>query len=41
MPFYELVFVTRQDLAPREVDNLADKFKRCKQCFCEEKEKSI
>jgi small subunit ribosomal protein S6 len=28
MPFYELVFVTRQDLALNEVDNLADKFKK-------------
>ena len=28
MPFYELVYVTRQDLAPNEVDNLTDKFKK-------------
>lgn len=28
MPFYELVFVTRQDLASSEVDELADKFKK-------------
>lgn len=28
MPFYELVFVTRQDLAPTEVDALAEKFKK-------------
>lgn len=28
MPFYELVYITRQDLAPNEVDNLTDKFKK-------------
>lgn len=28
MPFYELVFITRQDLAPTEVDALTDKFKQ-------------
>lgn len=28
MPFYELVYVTRQDLAPNEVDNLTEKFKK-------------
>ena len=26
MPFYELVYITRQDLTPIEIDNLADKF---------------
>ena len=28
MSFYELVYVTRQDLSPAEVDNLTDKFKK-------------
>lgn len=28
MPFYELVFVTRQDLPANEVDNLTEKFKK-------------
>lgn len=28
MPFYELVYVTRQDLATSEVDNLSEKFKK-------------
>ena len=28
MPFYELVYVTRQDLAPNEVDSLTEKFKK-------------
>ena len=28
MSFYELVYVTRQDLAPNEVDNLTEKFKK-------------
>jgi len=28
MPFYELVYVTRQDLGPNEVDNLTEKFKK-------------
>lgn len=28
MPFYELVFVTRQDLSANEVDNLTEKFKK-------------
>jgi len=28
MPFYELVYVTRQDLATNEVDNLTEKFKK-------------
>ncbi len=27
MPFYELVYIARQDLSPAEVDNLTDKFK--------------
>ena len=28
MPFYELVYITRQDLAANEVDNLTEKFKK-------------
>lgn len=28
MPFYELVYITRQDLSPVEVDNLTDTFKK-------------
>ena len=28
MSFYELVYVTRQDLSPTEVDNLTEKFKK-------------
>lgn len=28
MSFYELVYVTRQDLSPSEVDNLTDKYKK-------------
>jgi small subunit ribosomal protein S6 len=28
MPFYELVYVTRQDLPTTEVDNLTEKFKK-------------
>lgn len=28
MPFYELVYITRQDLPVAEVDNLTDKFKK-------------
>jgi len=27
MPFYELVYIARQDLSPAEVDSLTDKFK--------------
>lgn len=27
MPFYELVFITRQELTPVEVDNISDKLK--------------
>ena len=27
MPFYELVYIARQDLSPAEVDNLTNKFK--------------
>jgi len=27
MPFYELVYIARQDLSPVEVDNLSNKFK--------------
>lgn len=26
MPFYELIYITRQDLSPTEVDDLTDKF---------------
>jgi len=28
MAFYEVIFITRQDLAPAEVDALSDKFKK-------------
>jgi small subunit ribosomal protein S6 len=28
MPFYELVYITRQDLPATEVDNLTEKFKK-------------
>lgn len=28
MPFYELVYITRQDLSAMEVDNLTDNFKK-------------
>ena len=28
MPFYELLYITRQDLAANEVDNLTEKFKK-------------
>ena len=27
MPFYELVYIARQDLSPNEIDTLTDKFK--------------
>lgn len=28
MPFYELIYITRQELSPAEVDNLTDSFKK-------------
>jgi small subunit ribosomal protein S6 len=28
MPFYELVYITRQDLPANEVDNITEKFKK-------------
>lgn len=28
MPFYELIYITRQDLSPTEVDSLTDSFKK-------------
>lgn len=28
MPFYELVYITRQDLPAQEVDNLTEKYKK-------------